>query len=552
MEIRNCFRMVIEKYNTEDAIRRGVLFIPVGWELTLGGMGRPQSLINREIEECDAFFLVLHDRWGSNPGAPEGYTSGTEEEYHKALELLADPGKDMRDISVFFKTVEPARLSDPGEQLRSVLDFKKVLEQEKKLLFQQFDDIAEFEGALRMFLASWVRRHEDNELESEAGAGGLRVLKAPDKETQSGFEGVEGAVETTRLAEDSGEDRPPEKGSPLANAAALAAEGRLTEAETMYAQLTAANNDPAAAFAYGEFLFRLGRKLQAEEFLRRAIEIAQVAGEEQWVAQSQAALGRLLASKGDYDQGTKALAEAERLYTGMQSPRELASVRLHLGEILLHREEFGAATEKYEQALDALAKEYDPEIGADIHAALGQLNRDTGDLDASAKNYKAAIEKKEEIGSTKDLADFYAGYGAVLEDRGDLEAARDAYRKSLELFEASGNYSGVADISDHLGHVFYGLGKMEEAEAAFDRSAGVFETVQNFDGAVDAYTSLGKLQTELGRMQEATSSFRQALALVGRIKNKEEVTEIYESLGRLIGADDEGDLSRGSGEVGMP
>src|SRR4051812_36490100 len=96
IEVRQRFRLVIEKYNTEDAIRRGVLFIPVGWELTLGGLGRPQSLINREIEECDAFFLILHDRWGSNPGGAEGYTSGTEEEYHKALEHVADPHKPMR------------------------------------------------------------------------------------------------------------------------------------------------------------------------------------------------------------------------------------------------------------------------------------------------------------------------------------------------------------------------------------------------------------------------------------------------------------------------
>ena len=58
-------RDVIEKYNSEDAIRRGVVFIPVGWELTLGGLGRPQAIINQDLEECDAFVLVLHDRWGS-------------------------------------------------------------------------------------------------------------------------------------------------------------------------------------------------------------------------------------------------------------------------------------------------------------------------------------------------------------------------------------------------------------------------------------------------------------------------------------------------------
>lgn len=138
------FRDVISKYNDEDALRRKVVFIPVGWELTLGGMGRPQALINKEIEECDAFFLVLHDRWGSNPGAPEGYTSGTQQEYQKALEFKADVGKQLRDIVVFFKAVPPNRLSDPGPQLKAVLDFKRGLEEERKLLFHQFDDTQDF------------------------------------------------------------------------------------------------------------------------------------------------------------------------------------------------------------------------------------------------------------------------------------------------------------------------------------------------------------------------------------------------------------------------
>ena len=44
----------------------------------------------------------------------------------------------MRDILVFFKSLEAERLSDPGPRLKLVLDFKKKLEQERQLLFHQF------------------------------------------------------------------------------------------------------------------------------------------------------------------------------------------------------------------------------------------------------------------------------------------------------------------------------------------------------------------------------------------------------------------------------
>ena len=105
---RRAFRQVIGEYNDSDALRRGVMFLPVGWEATLGGVGRPQSLINKDLRECDYFVLVLWDRWGSPTGRvpEEGYASGTEEEYTEALRCLNDVNCPLRQIIVFFKAVD--------------------------------------------------------------------------------------------------------------------------------------------------------------------------------------------------------------------------------------------------------------------------------------------------------------------------------------------------------------------------------------------------------------------------------------------------------------
>jgi tetratricopeptide (TPR) repeat protein len=546
-DVRERFRAVIEKYNAEDALRRKVVFIPVGWELTLGGMGRPQALINKDIEECDAFFLVLHDRWGSNPGAPEGYTSGTEEEYHKALEFQAASTKPLRDIVVFFKVVPPNRLSDPGPQLKAVLDFKRGLEEERKLLFHQFDDSQDFENRLRMVLASWVRRHEEEEAEQQgkisatsegAAVIGTLPIAGAEHHEEAGFKGVEGAMEAQpQLADDPSPHALDKADSPVGRAAALAAAGRLTEAETLYAELTAANSDPAAATQYGEFLSRLGRKIQAAESFGSAIRIAEAGASDEWLARAEAGLGRLLASKGEYDQGEASLVHAADLYNARGAYVDLARVRLWLGEMNRNRDRLEAAREAYAAALDALRQEPDIEVEADVRAAFGQLNRDLGDLDAAAREYEQAIYLKQKIGSKSDLADMYTGHGAILEDRGDFEGARTAYKRSLELFEEAGNYAGIADASDHLGHIYEALGENAAAEAAFDRSAGVFETLQNFDGAADAYTSLAKIQTQRDKREQAAASYRQALALVGRLKNKEGVAEIYERLEQLIQAE---------------
>lgn len=87
-EERKRFREVVNEYNESDALENGVLFIPVGWELTLRGMGRPQQLINDDLKRCDYCVILLHDRWGTPSSTAGQYSSGTEEEYALAKQLF--------------------------------------------------------------------------------------------------------------------------------------------------------------------------------------------------------------------------------------------------------------------------------------------------------------------------------------------------------------------------------------------------------------------------------------------------------------------------------
>ena len=154
-EERNAFRVEIEEYNRCDSIARNVQFIPVGWEETLGGIRRPQSKINDEVRKCDYFVMILYDRWGT-PNGKDGdkkYSSGTEEEYNVAVGCFDDEEFPMRQIVIFFKSVDERRLSDPGKQLKKVLDFRKKLESQKTHLFHVYDTVDSFAKWLRRYMA---------------------------------------------------------------------------------------------------------------------------------------------------------------------------------------------------------------------------------------------------------------------------------------------------------------------------------------------------------------------------------------------------------------
>jgi hypothetical protein len=95
----------------------------LGWEDTLPGYGRPQALINRDVERCELFIGLLWRRWGTPPAAHSRFSSGFDEEFSiakKRCEGTASP-----DIWMFFKTVEPAQVADAGKDVSALIEIAR-------------------------------------------------------------------------------------------------------------------------------------------------------------------------------------------------------------------------------------------------------------------------------------------------------------------------------------------------------------------------------------------------------------------------------------------
>jgi len=148
---RERFRNVLGEVNTLKAHSLGLHLEPLGWEDTVPGKGRPQALINADIERADLFVLALWTRWGTPSGA---YSSGTEEEFELARQLHQAVGKP--EMWVYFKDVPPAMRADPGEQLQKVLAFRQRIQDERSFLYRTFIDSDDWTSQLKLHLARWL------------------------------------------------------------------------------------------------------------------------------------------------------------------------------------------------------------------------------------------------------------------------------------------------------------------------------------------------------------------------------------------------------------
>jgi hypothetical protein len=123
-------------------------------------MGRPQELINADVDRCELFVGLLWQRWGTPSGT---HTSGFHEEFERAR--ARHRSSRAPAIWLHFKDIDAALEADPGREVSQVIAFKTALVQSRELLFKRFATLADWE---RMFqnnlsehvVALWARATE--------------------------------------------------------------------------------------------------------------------------------------------------------------------------------------------------------------------------------------------------------------------------------------------------------------------------------------------------------------------------------------------------------
>jgi hypothetical protein len=176
-EERKVAKVIVDDFNSQLADALGYQVELVGWEDTLPGVGRPQAIINRDLDGCDLFVGMLWKRWGTPPGDAH-YTSGFEEEFERSMKRNAEGGRP--EINLLLKDLDAASLADPGDHLKKVIAFKDQVFAEKKLLAGTFADVRDFEGKFRKCIQGYViaLASKDEASESEKD-------RAPAAETQT-------------------------------------------------------------------------------------------------------------------------------------------------------------------------------------------------------------------------------------------------------------------------------------------------------------------------------------------------------------------------------
>lgn len=185
---RGAAKQVVDGYNKRWADHLGIQVELVGWEDTVSQMGRPQAIINQDLDQCEVFIGMMWKHWGSSPDkdSRNAYTSGFEEEFERSSTSHAATGRP--EISLLFKAIDASLVKDAGDSLQKVLAFRKRITESKNILFQEFNSPEEFVEKIGAVVVRYVQRVrvqeqkkilEESSAEASDGAQGNEASSVP-------------------------------------------------------------------------------------------------------------------------------------------------------------------------------------------------------------------------------------------------------------------------------------------------------------------------------------------------------------------------------------
>lgn len=218
-EERKAIRDVVVEWNESWANELGYQVELIGWEETVSRFGRPQNLINQEVDRCDLFVGMMWKKWGTSPDCGGAFSSGFQEEFERSMARRERSG--IPEISLFFKEIPSDFMTDPGDDLKKVIEFQKTIIADKKILFQKFSTTHDIETLVRKCVTAYVNRvraedesSDPDELRAKRARSASRDVGEGEKRSKPSLFSAEGLQFLDKLVKVVGQPRPLDALSP--------------------------------------------------------------------------------------------------------------------------------------------------------------------------------------------------------------------------------------------------------------------------------------------------------------------------------------------------
>jgi tetratricopeptide (TPR) repeat protein len=230
-----------------------------------------------------------------------------------------------------------------------------------------------------------------------------------------------------------------------------------------------------------------GHPIEAESYLRQALDLAVRSGNRQDEARLRGNLGVMAVEQGRYAEAQRLFEQTLEMHQASGNRRGASIALGNLGNVFLYLGAYARAHSLYAQALDIQRETGDRQNEALSLGNLGLVYHYLGDYETAREYSRRALELAQEMGERRSQGAMWLKLGHALAGLGQLDAAAEAYRRSVALRREIGMPGPVTESLAGLAWVCLAHGDLEQAQAHIEEILAHLASGGTLDGTISPF-----------------------------------------------------------------
>ena len=255
----------------------------------------------------------------------------------------------------------------------------------------------------------------------------------------------------------------------------------------------------------GSVSYSTGETIRAEEYATRAIELARSEQLDNLTTNGLIDIGNTFFLRGDYSQAEKYFEQARQIAKANKGRRGEARALLSLGSLFVQQGSGGKALSYLEPALAFYRQGNFRRETSQALLLLGYANEQQGNNQAALESFNEQLQLAQQAGDTAQAAHTHAAIGLLLAHQERFAEALNHFAESYQINKSLGLEPKTGYDLVNRGNLLWQLGRYQEARDTLNQAFDVASRPGGVDNQLLSWIHLFKAQMALSEMRHGAA-----------------------------------------------
>ncbi len=295
------------------------------------------------------------------------------------------------------------------------------------------------------------------------------------------------------------------------------AEGRLDSLKLIANQAELAAEARIDALLQLSWGLKSNNPLQALEYGKRALQLAEIMGYNLKVANALRHIGVIYWQLGNFSMAMDFLQESNIIYGRISNQLGVARTFSNIGLVFYEQGFYARALENYFRALKILEEKDEKDVLSAVLNNIGLLYQDQGDFKLAEEFHQRSLQIKRQLNDQRAISFSLNSLGTLKQQTGQYQEALEYYTSALAIRQKLLDKREIANTQSNIGHLYILMNQPRLALSNLNQALSLFSEVDDQTGIAQTYYYLALANKQAGRLALAQNFFEKSMQISKKI-----------------------------------